>query len=88
VGTHLNSSKPLGYIAPPRLRKLRQEIHDRGDVLYIKGHLSRDELYQALSDKLGYPFHIGKIKSIPEAHRAMGKVNELIREYIPEKDYA
>jgi hypothetical protein len=62
VGCHPNSNIPLGTLASPRQRQLRQQVHERFDVLWRSHLLNRAEAYDWLSQQLslsGQETHIG-----------------------------
>lgn len=72
VGTHHKSggsTKPLGNIPSPELKKARMHIHELIDPVWKTGLMRRGELYAALSKRLGYEYHTGEIKTIEEARR-------------------
>lgn len=62
VGTHGNTSKPLGTLAKAGLRKLRNEAHSLFDPLWKSGKMSRSSAYKYLSNIMFLPAkdtHIG-----------------------------
>lgn len=63
VGCHVNTTKPLGVVAGPELRRLRQEAHETFDQLW-RGQPKhvRESCYAWLAAKLGIAVrncHIG-----------------------------
>lgn len=69
VGTHRTNAMPLGCIPTPELRKARAHIHAIIDPLWRNGVMKRREIYQRLSDSLGYEYHTGDIRSLEEARK-------------------
>jgi len=70
VGCHhktKNRTHPLGYIPTKELRKARTEIHKILDPIWKSGQFTRKELYQKITDHIGWKFHTAKIKNIDEA---------------------
>lgn len=74
VGTHNNTTNPLGTMANKELRELRMKCHAMIDPLWRAGKISRGRIYQKLSDAFGKEIHIGEsdietclelIKTIP-----------------------
>lgn len=45
VGTHKNTSKPMGRLANPALRKAKSAAHNAFDPLWQDGEMSRTEAY-------------------------------------------
>lgn len=81
VGCHYKAKKdktqPLGVIATAEVKKARMQLHAALDPLWKSGKLTRRELYQKLSDKLGYEYHTGGIRSIEEAQQVHEKILEI-----------
>lgn len=70
VGCHHKTStptQPLGYIPTPQIRKARIYIHALLDPLWKNGKFRRREIYQKLTDVLGWNYHTSKIRDIEEA---------------------
>lgn len=70
VGTHhktKNPTKPLGVIANPNLKKIRQEIHSKLDLLWREGPYNRKGLYSLLSRELGREYHTADLRNLREA---------------------
>lgn len=86
VGTHHRASKdklaPLGCIASPALRGMRQEIHDVIDPLWRSRKIKRRELYKEMTRRLGWKrsFHTSKTRSLEEAQEALAAAKEISRE--------
>lgn len=73
VGCHhktKNRTKPLGNIPSPELKKARGHIHALIDPLWKSRRIGRRELYQAMSDKLGWNYHTASLRTIDEARKA------------------
>lgn len=79
VGTHDNSKlfAPLGVIATPEIKKERQNIHLILDRIWKEGFLSKRVIYEKISNKLGYPYHTGYIRSLDEAVRVYKIINKI-----------
>jgi len=50
VGTHNNTTRPLGRMANKELRNLRMKCHAKFDVLWKSGYLTRRQAYKYLSE--------------------------------------
>ena len=77
VGCHHKTTtptEPLGNIPTPALRIARQRIHAKLDPLWKSGRYSRKELYDLISERLGFPFHTANLRSLDE----VGKVLEFV----------
>jgi len=66
VGCHPNTKQPLGYIAHPELKRLRQKIHKVIDPIWQSGSITRRDLYRLISEKIGWGYHTAKIRSVEE----------------------
>jgi len=60
VGTHNNTTKPLGTMANPELRNLRIQAHLLFDPLWRSGKMTRNQAYRMLKDKMGKWIHMGE----------------------------
>lgn len=75
VGCHHKTkdrTRPLGCIPTPELRKARGHIHKILDPLWQgvkRKNSKRKEIYQILSDELGYKYHTANIGDIEEARK-------------------
>ena len=67
VGTHRRSHKPLGCIPSPEIKNARRHIHALIDPVWKSRKLSRSQLYNSLSEALGYQYHTAWIRDIEEA---------------------
>lgn len=86
VGCHhktKNRTKPLGNIPSPELKKARGHIHALIDPLWKSKKISRSELYQRMSDKLGWSYHTATLRTIDEARIAY-RAGLLIKEELSE----
>lgn len=82
VGCHYktkNRTRPLGVISNKEVKNAKVHIHNLIDPLWKNGLMTRKALYRLISDKLGYSYHTGEIKSIEQA-RAIYKVCKGIHE--------
>ena len=69
--------KPLGNIATPKIKKLRQQIHARLDPIWKSGRYKRAEVYKILSNKIGKEYHTALITSEEEAEMVLKYIQEL-----------
>lgn len=79
VGTH-RDGRPLGVIPTPEIRKMRQKVHAVLDPIWKSGKLKRKEVYQKLSDALGYKYHTANIRNIQEAEKVLKKIADIEEE--------
>jgi hypothetical protein len=80
VGAHKNlRATPLGNIPTPKMRGIRLSIHMILDPIWKDKHMERREVYEAMSQALGYNYHTAHIKTIKEAERVLGAVTILSR---------
>lgn len=79
VGCHKsgNGKKPLGNIATPKIKKMRQQIHARLDPIWQSGRYKRAEVYKILSNKIGKEYHTALIASEEEAEMVLKYIQEL-----------
>jgi hypothetical protein len=61
VGTHGNTTTPLGTMANAELREHRKALHDVFDPLWKSGKYSRHDAYLWLCQQLGIPQSEGHI---------------------------
>ncbi len=59
VGTHNNTTKPLGTMANKELRQWRIKAHNKIDKLWQNKTHTRNEVYQYLNKTFGREIHIG-----------------------------
>ena len=81
VGTHHktnNPTKPLGNIPSPELKRARMKIHELIDPVWKSGRMRRSKLYASMSQRLGYEYHTGEIKTIDEARHVYRVAREVI----------
>ncbi len=72
VGCHHktgNPTEPLGNIPTPELRKARGHIHAILDPLWKTKRFKRNEIYQMISDHMGFGYHTAKLRTIDEARK-------------------
>lgn len=74
VSKHPQSGQPLGSIPTPELRKLRYEIHSLLDPLWRNKFVSRDFLYNHMSNVVQREFHVSQINSEEEARLILEEV--------------
>lgn len=92
VGCHYkskNNTKPLGCIPTKELRKARSHIHALIDPLWKQRLMDRKDIYQELSEIIGWEYHTAKIKTIEEArivYKAARQVVNNLRDEILECD--
>jgi len=64
VRVHPGTNKPMGSLADPALRRLRQKAHQEFNKLYQTGIMNKDQAYAWLADMLQMPraqAHIGHL---------------------------
>ena len=72
VGCHhktANRTNPLGNIPTPAIRKARKHIHAILDPIWKSGVISRNELYQRISDHMGFGYHTAQLRTIEECRQ-------------------
>lgn len=82
VGCHhktKNRTQPLGCIPTKEIKSARIHIHKILDPLYKSGRINRRELYEIISDKIGWKYHTAKIRSIEEARQIYTIVRNIYR---------
>lgn len=70
VGCHHKTkhrTNPLGHIPTKELKQARKHIHKILDPIWKSGRMTRTEVYNKVSDKIGWNFHTACIKTIEEA---------------------
>jgi hypothetical protein len=80
VGCHHKTkdrTAPLGCIPTPAIKKARQKIHTLLDPLWKNGQYKRKQLYQELSDLLGYRYHTADVKTLDDAQVVVRKIQFL-----------
>lgn len=68
--------RPLGTMANPELRELRQRVHAVIDPIWRSRKLSRQVVYTKLSDMLGYEYHTAEA-DIPTCKKILESFNEV-----------
>lgn len=82
VGCHDGKkNRPLGNIATPQVKRLRQQIHNLLDPIWKNGKCNRTKLYSLISKRLGKTYHTALIESEDEAYKVLEIINELARKY-------
>lgn len=70
VGCHHKTqcpTKPLGCIPTAEIRYLRRLIHARLDTLWKGRKMDRSCVYDAISQRIGYPYHTANLRSALDA---------------------
>lgn len=70
VGCHWRTATPtlpLGCIATPEILDARKKLHALIDPIWKGGRLKRGQVYAHMTNKLGYNYHNGEIRSMDEA---------------------
>lgn len=62
------------------IRQLRKRIHGTLDPLWEQGIVSRGWVYRRMSDKLGYTFHNGAIRTMQQGFEAHKAAVEIVQE--------
>lgn len=72
VGCHHKTkdrTRPLGVIPSNEIKNARSHIHKLLDPLWESGKIGRKELYEMLSDSLGYTYHTAELRAIEECRK-------------------
>lgn len=80
VGCHHKTddpTRPLGCIATPQLLQARKKIHALLDPLWKSKRIKRGQAYAYVTNRLGYEYHNGEIRTIEEARKVYAIVAEL-----------
>lgn len=80
VGCHhktKNRTKPLGCIPTPEMKEMRKRIHAVLDPIWKVGSRNRKQVYQQMTDALGWEYHTGKTRSLEECQRALEAARDL-----------
>ena len=83
VGCHhktKNGTAPLGNIPTPELRNARKHIHALIDPVWKAKKMSRNAIYEALSNKLGWQYHTAMIRSDDEAREVYRLAQNIVRQ--------
>lgn len=83
VGCHHKTkepTRPLGNIPSPELKKARGHIHALIDPLWKSKKIGRSELYQRMSEEIGWNYHTANLRTIDEARTAYRIGQKLVRE--------
>lgn len=82
VGCHhktKNRIRPLGNIPTKELRDARRHIHGILDPLWQTGRLHRSDIYNTISQKIGWRYHTANIRSIDEARKVYKIVMDIAK---------
>lgn len=91
VGCHhktITPTKPLGVIATADILNARKKIHALLDPLWRSGRIKRGQAYVYVSNRLGYDYHNGEIRSLEEAREIYKLVAQLHNELLKGNNYA
>lgn len=83
VGCHhktKNRTRPLGCIPTKAIMNARSHIHGILGPIWKKGLMSRRDIYQRLTDELGWTYHTAKIRSVDEARNVYRLVQGIQKE--------
>jgi hypothetical protein len=81
VGTHHKTkthTKPLGNIPSVEIKNARIKIHALIDPVWKSGKMPRGRIYAKMSERLGYQYHTGEIKSVEEARKVYVVAREIV----------
>lgn len=85
VGCHHktdNPTKPLGVIATKEILEARKKIHALLDPMWKSKRIKRGQAYAFVSNRLGYNYHNGEIRTLEEARTIYRIVGELHNELV------
>jgi hypothetical protein len=80
VGCHPGGKKPLGNIPTPELRNARSHVHAILDPIWKTKRMARGAIYAKISERIGYQYHTGEIKTIEDARVVYRIVKEIAAE--------
>lgn len=83
VGCHHktdNRTAPLGVIANAEVKHIRIKIHNILDTLWKEGTHTRAEIYRMMSERCGWHYHTGKIRSLVEAKNCLSIATNISKE--------
>lgn len=80
VGTHNKGygRAPLGCIPNKDMKKIRMQIHAILDPIWQNKTMSRTEVYQKVSSRLGYEYHTAELRNLDDAKKVYLIVKELL----------
>lgn len=84
VGCHhqtKNRTHPLGCIPTQELKDARKHIHALLDPLWQSKQISRKQLYNRISEKVGRQYHTANTRSLDEARAAYRAIKEIKAEF-------
>ena len=82
VGCHhktKNRTAPLGCIPNKNLKTARIKLHAVIDPIWQSGKMNRRELYEEISNAVGWNYHTAKIRSIDEARTVYIAVRQIAK---------
>ena len=77
VGSHKETSEPLGIIPTKEMKDLRIEIHNILDPLWKDGKITRGKIYRRMSDFLKKEYHTASLSTIEEHKLALTNIIKL-----------
>lgn len=83
VGCHHKTkdrTRPLGCIPTPEIKVARQHIHRILDPIWKTGRMRKSEIYERLTDKLGWKYHTAEIRSLDDARTVYRYVKNIEKE--------
>lgn len=89
VGCHHKTSKPkrpLGIIPSKEVSRARGHLHILIDQLWKKNLIRRKTLYKMLSERLGYEYHTGELRTIEQCREVYRTALQIRKELMNETD--
>lgn len=80
VGCHHKTSdrtKPMGCLATPAILDARKKIHAILDPLWKSGKIKRGQAYAYVTNRLGYTYHNGELRTLEDARKVYRIVGQL-----------
>ena len=80
VGCHHKTedrTRPLGCIPTKELKEARKHLHAKLDPLWKSGKISRKELYQKITNRIGWTYHTAKLRTVDEAREVYRIVQQI-----------
>lgn len=79
IGCHKGTTRPLGIIPTPELKKARMAIHALIDPWWKGGRIKRSDLYERMSQELGWKYHTACIRDVEEARKVYSIARGILR---------
>lgn len=83
VGCHHKTKQrttPLGCIPTAEIRGLRRLIHTRLDTLWESRKMDRSCVYDAISQRIGYPYHTADVRSAADARIILDVIAHIVED--------